>query len=243
MSYKEIEGNLFNSKAQVYVNTVNCVGAMGKGIALEFRRRYPLMFEQYKLDCAEKKLLPGRVYSYPQPDVLILNFAIKNDWKHPSKLEWVESTLRQFTAGYRQKGIQSIAFPWMGAMNGGIPFDKIQTVMRQYLQPLQDIDVEVYTFDPDDPCPLFQVLKRITESKDPMTFQPDSGLRKESFEKVIWMVRNGGVTSLARLEQKNVVGKIVVNKLYYFLTGLTGRDNTFSNNTQKGEDEQLPLFK
>jgi len=54
MSYKEIAGNIFNSKAEAIVNTVNCVGAMGKGIALEFRRRYPDMFEKYKEDCSEK---------------------------------------------------------------------------------------------------------------------------------------------------------------------------------------------
>lgn len=61
MTYREIRGNIFNSKAQAIVNTVNCVGIMGKGIALEFRRRYPKMFEQYQSICKKGELQPGQI--------------------------------------------------------------------------------------------------------------------------------------------------------------------------------------
>ena len=131
MSYIEKKGNIFNSKAYALVNTVNCVGAMGKGIALEFKRRYPEMFEQYTKDCKTQKLKPGNVYYYSHKDRLILNFAIKDDWKFPSKIQWVESCLKQFTDEYRQKNIRSVAFPWMGAMNGRIPLSRIQEVTRR----------------------------------------------------------------------------------------------------------------
>ena len=79
MPYKEIFGNLFNSKAQALVNTVNCVGAMGKGIALEFKRRFPEMFKEYSQQCSKKEICPGRVYYFSHKDKLILNFAIKNE--------------------------------------------------------------------------------------------------------------------------------------------------------------------
>jgi O-acetyl-ADP-ribose deacetylase (regulator of RNase III) len=64
MPYREIDGNLFSSTAQAYVNTVNCVGVMGKGIALEFRRRYPDMFAKYVADCTAKRLISNPSFCY-----------------------------------------------------------------------------------------------------------------------------------------------------------------------------------
>lgn len=79
---------------------------------------------------------------------IILNFAIKDDWKDPSKIEWVEETLQKFVDNYKKLGIRSVDFPWMGAMNGGIPLETIKSLTRKYLSALNDLDVEVYDFDP-----------------------------------------------------------------------------------------------
>ncbi|MHC1740641.1 MAG: macro domain-containing protein [Anaerolineaceae bacterium] len=242
MVYQEIKGNLFNSKAQAYVNTVNCVGAMGKGIALEFRRRYPDMFEQYKKDCLQKKLVPGRIYSYPQPDVLILNFAIKNDWKQPSKVEWVESTLKQFVAWYRNKEIKSVAFPWMGAMNGGIPFEIIQSLTRNYLQNLPDIDIEVYTFDPVAPDPLFEVLKKITSSDSALPRLANSGIKLSACQAVILQVNNGSVKGLSRFAENKTLGKTSMDKLYVYLTAYRKNMGAWPEKSTGEETIQYPLF-
>lgn len=242
MSYQEIRGNLFNSKAQAYVNTVNCVGAMGKGIALEFRRRYPIMFEQYKKDCAEKKLVPGRIYSYPQPDVLILNFAIKNDWKQPSKLEWIESTLKQFVTGYQKKGIRSVAFPWMGAMNGGLPFSLIQSTMRQYLKDLPEIDVEVYTFDPDAPDVLFTVMHDLITSGNTVNLRSRVRMKDEQFEEIEWLVKKGSIKSLSGLNDRKLLGKTSMDNLYLFLSQFSQSIQFITNNSKKEDGGQYPLF-
>lgn len=240
MAYTEINGNLFNTKANTLVNTVNCVGAMGKGIALEFRRRFPEMFHLYREDCTAGKLVPGRIYPYPQPDGrLVLNFAIKGDWKQPSKLEWIDSTLRQFVAGYKQRGIQSAAFPWMGAMNGGLPFDEIQKLTRLYLQPLEDIDIEVYSFDPDSTDPLFERLKVIAKSNDPMIYLGQSGLQRKAFEAIITAVQSQQAISLARLIELHLVGETSIDKLYAFLTTI---NSTQSKDHSAGEGKQLSLF-
>src|SRR5437588_12069599 len=111
MPLVELKGNLFNSTAQTLVNTVNCVGVMGKGIALEFRLRFPEMFETYRKVCEDRKLRPGQILPYRKAHPWILNFAVKDDWKHPSRLEWVEACLERFAANYRQLGITSVAFP------------------------------------------------------------------------------------------------------------------------------------
>ena len=115
MPYQELTGNIFASKAQAIVNTVNCVGPMGKGIALEFRRRFPEMFEDYLLHCEAGTLKPGMILPYRKSTPWVLNFAVKNDWKHPSKIEWVEQTLQKFCNWYPAVGLKSVAFPWMSS--------------------------------------------------------------------------------------------------------------------------------
>ena len=89
MSYIEKKGNIFNSSAMAVVNTVNCVGAMGKGIALDFKLRFPQMFKAYQKVCFAHNLRPGQILPYHDEDYLILNFAIKDDWKDPSKVELI----------------------------------------------------------------------------------------------------------------------------------------------------------
>lgn len=240
MAYRELSGNLFNSKATTLVNTVNCVGAMGKGIALEFRRRFPDMFQQYQEDCKANKLKPGRIYAYQEKEILILNFAIKNDWKHPSKVEWIESTLKQFVAGYQKRNIRSIAFPWMGAMNGGIPIEVIQGIMRKYLQPLPDIDIEVYHFDPNISDPLFDRLKLITNAPDPSRYFSQSNLQKRAYELITNAVIEHKLNSFSQLIKLNLVGKTTIDKLYVFLLN----EQQIDSNNPKGEGptQQLPLF-
>ena len=166
MSYTEKKGNIFNSKAMAVVNTVNCVGAMGKGIALDFKLRFPEMFKEYQRICFQHLLKPGQILPYTKSRPIILNFAIKDDWKNPSKIEWVEETLQKFVDNYKKLGISSVAFPWMGAMNGGIPIETIKSLTRKYLSALTDIDIEVYDFDPDVPCAIYKTLVNIVKEKE-----------------------------------------------------------------------------
>lgn len=218
MSYTEIRGNLFSSEAEAFVNTVNCVGAMGKGIALDFRRRFPQMFELYVEDCSRGRLKPGHVYYYPHDEKLILNFAIKGHWKYPSRIEWIESCLHQFVQEYRPKNIQSVAFPWMGAMNGGLPLEQIKAVTRKYLRVLTDIDVEVYEFDPNASDPLYEVLRDVVNSLSETTFAKESRLQKRTCLKIIESIRNGQINSLPNLVNSGIIGEQSIDKLYLFLS-------------------------
>lgn len=239
MSYKEISGNLFSSSAQALVNTVNCVGAMGKGIALEFRRRYYDMYLAYKQDCSDHKLIPGRIYSYKVGDRLILNFAIKNHWKYPSKIEWIESCLRQFVSGYSKKGINSVAFPWMGAMNGGIPLEDIKRITRAYLKDLKDIDIEVYSFDPVGFDPLFEVLKQVANSENPFLLQESSGLQNKIFNKIMSSVLNGKVRGFADFSKQEIIGSGSLDKLYKFLVNYS--ELSAKNVENKKEEKAIQL--
>ena len=147
--YQEVIGDLFDSDAMTLVNTVNCVGVMGKGIALEFKRRFPDMYQHCRLICQQGTLRPGQILPYRKSHPWILNFAVKDHWRHASRMEWINSCLIKFTASYKTMGITSAAFPWIGAKNGWLPFDQIRDCMRLHLSQLADIDIVVYTYSKD----------------------------------------------------------------------------------------------
>jgi O-acetyl-ADP-ribose deacetylase (regulator of RNase III) len=139
-------GNLFDSNAQTIVNTVNCVGVMGKGIALTFKNKYPNMFNSYKTICDKQLLSPGKLLLYTKETPWILNFPTKNHWKNPSKIEYIEEGLRKFVEIYKEKGITSIAFPLLGCANGGLNWEEqVKPIMEQYLSNL-DISVEIWIY-------------------------------------------------------------------------------------------------
>ncbi len=222
MPYRELKGNLFNSDAQTLVNTVNCVGVMGKGIALEFRLRFPEMFEAYERVCSEKRLRPGQILPYRKGHPWILNLAVKDDWKQPSRLAWVESCLQRFAANYRQLGITSAAFPWVGAMNGGLPWNQVHALMQSYLGPLDDIAIEVYEFDPDAPDPLFHRLQRSVQSNNAPNFAREVGITGQAAALVYRAIQERDVPSTARLCETPGLGKTTMERLYaHFGTALS----------------------
>ena len=137
-------GNIFDSMAETLVNTVNCVGVMGKGIALEFKNRYPGMYETYVDLCKNKQLQPGIPYYYS--DLLgnsILLFPTKDHWRSPSKMSYVEDGLDWFRDHYQELGITSIAFPPLGCGNGGLDWFDVGPLMVKKLQDLP-IEIEIY---------------------------------------------------------------------------------------------------
>ncbi len=141
-----VNGDLFGSPAQVLVNTVNTVGVMGKGIALEFKKRYPDMFKQYKLQCDKHKLVVGKLMLWYAPDHWLLQFPTKIHWRNPSKLEYIEEGLMTFVRKYADYNIASIAFPKLGCGNGELSWDIVRPLMEKYLKNLP-IDVYVYIGD------------------------------------------------------------------------------------------------
>ena len=155
-----INGNIFNSKAQTIVNTVNCVGVMGKGIALVFKLRYPSMFEVYQEYCRQKLIAVGKLWIYKGElsDPWVLNFPTKTHWKLPSEYEYIEKGLQKFVDTYKEKGVTSIAFPLLGAFNGGLDKDRVMDIMISYLSQC-DIPVEIYQYDPMAPDDLFETFK------------------------------------------------------------------------------------
>lgn len=136
---------IFDSSAQTLVNTINCVGVMGKGLALEFKNRYPAMFDKYKSFCDKGVFKPGVLWIYKAEDgKWILNFPTKIDWKNPSKIEYIEEGLKKFVEIWSEKGITSVAFPLLGCSNGGLNPDEVIPIMEKYLNQCEGLDVTIY---------------------------------------------------------------------------------------------------
>ncbi len=147
-----VDYNLFDSDAQVLVNTVNTVGVMGKGIAKEFKKRYPKMFEKYKDLCNKGKFKTGELlpYNIPGSDKMILNFPTKRHWRGKSRIEYIESGLKKFAQTYEEKGITSISFPMLGCSNGGLDWEtQVKPLMEEHLKDLECIDIWIHVYDPE----------------------------------------------------------------------------------------------
>ena len=139
-----VTGDLFQSPAQVLVNTVNTVGVMGKGFALQFRRLFPDMFEQYREMCERGQFRTGTLWLYKSPNKWVLNFPTKEHWRSPSRIEYITAGLRCFGSHYTEMGIHSIALPALGCGNGQLECaSQVRPEMERYLRNLP-IDVFVY---------------------------------------------------------------------------------------------------
>jgi len=138
-----IKGNIFDSPAQVITNTVNTVGVMGKGIALEYKKKYPGMYKEYKNLCDEKKLDVGQLALWRGKDKWVLLFPTKKHWRNPSKIEYIEAGLKKFCDVWDILNIDSIAFPRLGCGNGGLNWADVKALMEKYLKKLP-INILIY---------------------------------------------------------------------------------------------------
>jgi O-acetyl-ADP-ribose deacetylase (regulator of RNase III) len=139
-----VHGNLFDSKAEALVNTVNCVGVMGKGIAYQFKRAYPKMFADYVARCRRHEIRPGKVTTFRENGKLIINFPTKEHWKASSRLEDVEAGLTALRDLMVGENITSIAVPPLGCGNGGLDWPTVKAAIIAALESLETTDIEVY---------------------------------------------------------------------------------------------------
>lgn len=144
------EGSIFNTTCQTIVNPVNCVGVMGKGLALTFKVICPKMFELYQDYCKKGLLGQGKLWIYDgSTKWRILNFPTKNNWRDWTEEYWLTMGLKKFIDTYQEKGITSIAFPILGAGNGRMNEEKSLEIMRRFLNAIP-ITIEIWKYDGTD---------------------------------------------------------------------------------------------
>jgi len=223
MPTKIITGNIFTTNCDVIVNTVNCVGVMGAGIALECRLRYPDMYVKYKSLCKRNLIEVGKLWLYKSDEKWILNFPTKRDWKFPSKAEFIHKGLQKFIEVYEQKDIQSIAFPMLGADKGGIKVETTLSLLQEYLDPLP-IDIELYQYDPEASDDLFDKLAVFLLSNDVSYLSNITKIRKNYIEKAIEASKSGDIKQLNQLGRVEGIGIKTLEKLF-----ITAQDSNFES--------------
>ena len=144
-----MDGNLLNADVEALVNTVNTVGVMGKGIALQFKRRFPLNFEVYAGACSRGEVQVGRMlvvettaFSGPR---FIINFPTKKHWREPSRLEYVSAGLTALVHEVKSRGIRSIAIPPLGCGNGGLSWSEVRPMIDRAVVQLPGVHVLVFS--------------------------------------------------------------------------------------------------
>ena len=211
-----LKGNIFNTECQCIVNTINCVGVMGAGIAFECRLRFPSMFSKYIELCSTKKIDIGSLWLYKGGEKWILNFPTKYHWKYPSKIEYLEKGLEKFVNTYKEKEISSIAFPILGASNGGIPEEVSLKIMLKYLEKC-DIPIEIYYFDVNAHDDLFLKFKAICFSLPDKTISKLSGLRLDIVRKLKLAIESSSISSMSQLLSIEGVGDVSLEKSFHFI--------------------------
>lgn len=143
-----ITGNLLDSKAEALVNTVNTMGVMGKGIALQFKNDFPSNYKAYQKACQNEEIKVGKMFvtidsNTNSGEKIIINFPTKTTWRKPSEYKYIEEGLNNLIEVIKTKNIKSIAIPPLGSGNGGLKWGKVKKIIEEKLQHL-DIDIFVY---------------------------------------------------------------------------------------------------
>ena len=141
-------GDMFMSDMEAVVNTVNCEGVAGRGLALEFKRRYPENYKAYVAACQTHKLRPGTLFitepSIPGHFQYIINFPTKDTWRRESKIEYVSAGLEALAKAIPAKGIRSIAIPALGCGLGGLDWNVVKSLIVDKLKDIPAVIVEIY---------------------------------------------------------------------------------------------------
>ena len=141
-------GDILKADAEALVNTVNCIGVMGRGIALQFRKAFPENFKAYKSACDKKSLQPGRMLVYElnrfENPRYVINFPTKRHWKGKSKIEDIESGLMALAEEIKKRHIQSIAIPPLGCGLGGLKWEQVKPIIKKTFEKLPAIRVLLY---------------------------------------------------------------------------------------------------
>ena len=200
-----IEGDLLESKAEALVNTVNTVGVMGKGIALQFKNRFPSNYKRYAQACKEKQVKAGSLFILEDTSLLggkkkIINFPTKTDWRKPSEYSYIENGLIELSKYIRENSIKSIAIPPLGTGNGGLDWNKVKALIEKYLSELE-CDIQIY---------LPNVLIKEVLKKERVKLTP---ARAMLLSVLFELVRNG-----------EFVSEFAAEKVAYFLQRFGAKD-------------------
>ncbi|MDD2755711.1 MAG: macro domain-containing protein [Methanothrix sp.] len=227
-----IKGDIFQSRAQTLVNTVNCVGIMGKGLALEFKNRFPGMYKDYVRRCKKGQVSLGEPYLFSQLEPPnILNFPTKGHWRSVSRLDDIIQGLRYLEKHYKDWGITSIAVPSLGCQLGQLDWRVVLPLLYEHLSRLE-IPAELYI---PSSVTIDQALSVMGLAEAPVSIDSPVHVPPMHPEKLssAWVALVAILEMIEREQYHYPVGRTRFQKLAYFATaqgiptGLTYRRSSF----------------
>lgn len=239
-----ITGNLFDSKADALVNTVNTVGVMGKGIALQFKEAFPENYRIYRQICKEKKLDIGEMLVTEESteasgNKTIINFPTKKHWKYPSEYSFISQGLVALKKEIENRKIKSVAIPALGSHNGGLDWQRVKTMIEESLS---DLDCDIYIYEPSPAISekMNSEKVRLTPARAMLIIMLADICRFGEFasvfaaEKLIYFMQRLGGKDIFKIDFKPYIygpysGGKVAHVLYYlngsYLKGMTALEN------------------
>lgn len=201
MTVEIAKGDLLEQRVDAIVNTVNTVGVMGKGIALQFKRKWPENYKAYEAACKRGEVVPGRMFVFDNGGLVqpkfIINFPTKRHWRQPSRMADIEIGLGDLVAQVKRLNIKSIAIPPLGCGNGGLDWTEVRPKIEAVFKELNEVDVQLFA-----PNAVSGVRELAPESKKPKMTPGRAAILK--------------VLSIYR-EMMYPLSQIEVQKLAYFL--------------------------
>lgn len=162
---KYVKGNLLQAKAHALVNTVNTIGVMGKGIALQFKEQFPANFKAYSDACKNGKIGIGKLFVFEENTLngkkIIINFPTKTEWYKKSQYSYIEEGLKDLVKIIEEYKLENIALPPLGCGNGGLNWDKVKALIENYLA---NISIEILVYEPNNAVK--EVLQKEQQKKD-----------------------------------------------------------------------------
>lgn len=196
-------GDILKNDAEALVNTVNCVGVMGRGIALQFKRAFPANFKAYAAACKREEVVPGKMFVFDTgaltPPRYIINFPTKRHWRGKSRMEDIDAGLSALSAEITARGIRSIAVPPLGSGLGGLDWPDVRARIEAALGDLDDVRVVV--FEPHGA----PEAERMAKSKEVPSMTPGRAVLVELMRRYLRGLLDPSVTLLE------------VHKLMYFM--------------------------
>ncbi len=223
---------MLESEAEALVNTVNTVGVMGKGIALQFKNMFPGNFKLYSNACKNRAVKVGQLLVTKEEALLagkkiIINFPTKTDWRLPSEYQYIEAGLTELVKVIKKEKIKSIAIPPLGSGNGGLDWNKVKQIMEKHLS---DLDCEIHIYEPS--VAIKEVLKKervkLTPARAMLLSVLYEMVRNGEFvsefasEKIAYFLQRFGAKETFKLEfQPNFYGPYSgkVKHVLYYLNG------------------------
>ena len=229
-----VTGNILESNAQALINTVNTMGVMGKGIALQFKKAYPGNFNAYRNACKQGNIAVGKLFvtkgnnnNLNSGEKIIINFPTKNDWRKPSEYCFIEQGLDDLFRIIEKHNIKSIAFPPIGAGNGGLEWEKVKKILEEKLSTL---NIDIFVYEPTNAIKEYLKKERVklTDARALLLHVLYDLVRNGEYvsefssEKVCYFLQKFGAEKYLKLNFKNHFYGPYSGKVRYVLNYLNG---------------------